>query len=104
MGIQHRKQELERDCHAIQRETVELTQTHNTVQQNFDTLTDKVDDLYNEKCQLEQFVSRYKNGNREYLEIRGVAEQIVNYAISRMWSAINFGYHCSCSGLKSKSR
>ncbi|HEY5631579.1 MAG TPA: hypothetical protein VIR31_05590 [Nitrososphaeraceae archaeon] len=41
-------------------------------------MTEKVNDLYNEKCQLAQFVSRYKNANREYLEIRGIAEQIVN--------------------------
>ena len=103
MDVQHRKQEVERNCRAIQRETVELTDTRNMLQQNFDTLTDKVNDLYNEKCQLEEFVSRFKNGNRKYLEIRSIAEQIVNYAISRMWSAINFGYHYSCSGLKSKS-
>jgi chromosome segregation ATPase len=60
--MEHRKQDLERDCQAMQRETVELTQTHNMLQQNFDTLTDKVNDLYNQKCQLEQFVSKYKNG------------------------------------------
>ena len=77
-GIQHRKQELERDCHAIQRETVELTQTHNTVQQNFDALADKVSSLYNEKCQLEQFVSGYKNGNRNHLGTRSIVEKIVN--------------------------
>jgi hypothetical protein len=41
-------------------------------------LTEKVNDLYNEKCQVEQFVSRFKNGNRNYLKIRGTAEQIVN--------------------------
>jgi predicted nuclease with TOPRIM domain len=73
-----RKQELGRDCQAIQRETVELTQTHNMLQQNFDELVDKVSNLSNEKDQLEQFVSRYKNGNRNYLEIRGTAEEIVN--------------------------
>ena len=49
-GIQHRKQELERDSYAIQRETMELTQTHNILQQNFNALTYKVNDLYNEKC------------------------------------------------------
>lgn len=53
-GIEHRK------CGAIQRESVELTQTHNMLQQNFDTLADKVNDLYNEKSRLEEFVSRYK--------------------------------------------
>jgi hypothetical protein len=40
-------------------------------------LADKVSNLSNEKDQLEQFVSRFKNGNRKYLEIRSIAEQIV---------------------------
>jgi chromosome segregation ATPase len=77
-GIQHRKQELEKDCQVIQRRIMELTETQDMFQQNFDTLTDKVNDLYNEKCQLEEFVSRFKNGNRTYLRIRTIAEQIVN--------------------------
>ena len=50
--MEHRKQELERDCQVIQRETVELTETHNMLQ-NFDILTEKVNELYNERCQLE---------------------------------------------------
>ena len=33
--------------------------------------------LYNEKCHLEEFVSSYKNGNRNYHEIKSIAEQIV---------------------------
>jgi FtsZ-binding cell division protein ZapB len=66
--IEHRKQELERDCHAIQREAVELTDTHNMLQQNFDTLADKVSNLSNEKDQLEQFVSRFKTGNRLHMD------------------------------------
>lgn len=40
LGIQHLKQELEKDCQAIQRETVELTRIHNTLQQNFDALAE----------------------------------------------------------------
>ena len=56
---------------------MEATGSHNILQQNFDTLAEKVNDLYNEKCGLEQFVSRFKNGNRTYLEIRIIAEQIV---------------------------
>ena len=61
--MEHRKQELERDCQDIQRETVELTGIHNTVQRNFDVSAAKVSSLYNEKDQLEQFVFRFKNGN-----------------------------------------
>jgi hypothetical protein len=76
--MEHRKHELERDCHAIQRGTVDLTGTHNTLQQNFDILADKVSNRSNEKDQLEEFVTRFKNGNRKYLEIRCIAEQIVN--------------------------
>ncbi|MBV9179620.1 MAG: hypothetical protein JO297_21535 [Nitrososphaeraceae archaeon] len=72
------KQELERDRQAIQRQIIELTDTKNTLQQNFDMLADKVNDLYNEKSRLEEFVSSYKNTNRKYLKIRGIAEQIVN--------------------------
>ncbi|MBV9175784.1 MAG: hypothetical protein JO297_01955 [Nitrososphaeraceae archaeon] len=33
--------------------------------------------LYNEKWQVEQFVFRFKNGNRKYLMVRGIAEQII---------------------------
>ena len=76
--MEHRKQELERDCQAIQRETVELTQTHNMLQRNFDALAYNVNDLYNEKDQLEQNVFRFKSTNKNYLKIRDVAEQIVN--------------------------
>ena len=47
------------------------------LQQNFDILTEKVNELYNERCQLERFIARFKNGNRKYLEIRSIAEQIV---------------------------
>ena len=83
--MQHRKQELERDCQAIQRETVELIQTHNMLQQNFDTLTDKVNDLYNEKDQVGQFVSRF---NEKQLELTLVGVNffniIVHFAVSKV--------------------
>jgi uncharacterized protein (DUF3084 family) len=74
----HRKQELETDCQAMQMRTMELTETHNILQQNFDILTDKVNDLYNEKYQVEQFVSRFKYTNRKYHKIKSIVEQIVN--------------------------
>ncbi|MBV9179443.1 MAG: hypothetical protein JO297_20640 [Nitrososphaeraceae archaeon] len=75
--MEHRKQELERDCQALQRQRMELADTKNTLQQNFDVLVDKVNGLYNQKSRLEQFVFRFKNRNRKYLLIRGIAEEIV---------------------------
>jgi hypothetical protein len=36
--MEHRNQELEIDYQAMQRRTIEMTETHNTLQQNFDAL------------------------------------------------------------------
>jgi hypothetical protein len=47
-------------------------------QRNFDTLTDKIYCLQNEKNKLEQFVFRFRNGNRKYLEIKSIVEEQVN--------------------------
>ena len=45
---------------------------------NCETLQKNIDQLYNEKCQLEQFVSRFRNTNRRYLKIKSIAEEYVN--------------------------
>ena len=50
--IEHRKQELERDCQAIQRETVELTQTHNMLFEGFWKQAEIYEQLRESKIQL----------------------------------------------------
>jgi hypothetical protein len=69
---------LERDLQAIQRQIIELIDIEKLHRQNFDTLQNDIDHLYNEKCRLEQFVLRFRNSNKKYLNIKSIAEEIVN--------------------------
>lgn len=46
--------------------------------QNIDTLQNDIDRLFNERSQLQQFVSRFKNGNDKYLKIKNIAEEVVD--------------------------
>jgi chorismate mutase len=46
--------------------------------QNIDTLQNDIDHLFNERSQLQQFVSRFKNNNEKYLQIKGIAEEVVD--------------------------
>ena len=38
--------------------------------------------MYNEKCQLEQFISRFRNGNKKYLKIKSIAKEQLNKLLS----------------------
>jgi hypothetical protein len=42
---------------------------------NFKTLQNEIEHLYDEKCQLEQFVLRFRNSNKKYLKIKSIAEE-----------------------------
>ena len=46
--------------------------------QNIDTLQNDIHSLFNERYSLQQFVSRFKNSNEKYLQIKDVAEEHVN--------------------------
>jgi Mor family transcriptional regulator len=70
-------QKLEKDLQARKRHIVELTEVENMHQQNIDTLQNDIDHLFNERRQLQQSVSRFKNGNDKYLKIKDVAEEHV---------------------------
>ena len=76
--MRYQNQKLERDLQVIQRQITEPTDIEKLHQQNFDALTDKIYSLQNEKNKLEQFVLRFRNGNKEYLKIKGIAEEHVN--------------------------
>jgi len=61
-----------------QQSNTELADVENMHQRNFDILADKICELQNQKHQLEQFVSRFKNSNEKYLKIKSIAEDHVN--------------------------
>jgi hypothetical protein len=67
-------QKLERDSHVINNRIIELTESEALYSSNCKTLQNEIEHLYNEKCQLEQFVSRFRNTNKKYLKIKSIAE------------------------------
>jgi chorismate mutase len=77
-NLKYQNQKLEKDLQARKRDIVELTEVENMLHQNVDTLQNDIDYLFNERRQLQQFVSRFKNGNDKYLKIKDVAEDHVN--------------------------
>jgi DNA-binding CsgD family transcriptional regulator len=78
LTVHCQKQKLERDSQIVQRRITELTGTEAMYSSNCETLQKNIDQLYNEKCQLERFVSRFRKGNRKYLKIKSIAEEYVN--------------------------
>ena len=76
-SVHYQKQNW-RDLQVIQRQIIELTDIEKMHHQNFDALTDKIYSLQNEKNSLEQFVSRFRNSNKKYLEIKSIAEDHIN--------------------------
>jgi hypothetical protein len=83
---QHQK--LQRALQVINKKIVELADVEKIHQQNFDILADKVCDFQNQKHQLEQFVSRFKNGDSRYLQIKRIAEEVVGRVLAERKSLL----------------
>ena len=56
--------------------------------------------LFNEKCQLQQFVSRFKNGNEKYLQIKDVAEEQVNRLLTEQESLLDLALKAVIEALR----
>ena len=69
-----------KDLHVIQRQIIELTDIDKLCQQNFDALTDKINCLQNKKNKLEQFVLRFRNGNKKYPAALNRTRRIINFS------------------------
>jgi hypothetical protein len=50
---------------------------------------DNICDLQNQKHQLEQFAFRFKNGNEKYLQIKSMAEQVVDRLLAERKSLLS---------------
>jgi nucleoid-associated protein YejK len=77
-NLKCQNQELEKELQARKRQIAELTEVENMHRYNIDTLQNDIDHLFNERSQLQQFVSRFRNSDRRYLQIKDVAEEHVN--------------------------
>ncbi|MBV9175840.1 MAG: hypothetical protein JO297_02235 [Nitrososphaeraceae archaeon] len=57
-------------------------------QHNIDTLQNDVEHLYNERSELQQFVLRFKNSNEKYLQIKRIAEEVVDRLLKERKSLV----------------
>ena len=57
-------------------------------QHNIDTLLNEIDHLFDEKSELEQFVSRFRNSNEKYLQIKRIAEEVVDRLLAERKSLL----------------
>ena len=68
--------------------------------QNVDALQDDIDRLFNERRQLQQFVSRFKNSNRRYLQIKDAAEEQVNRLLKEEESLLDLALKAVIEALR----
>jgi chorismate mutase len=90
-NLKCQNQELEKEMQGRRRNIAELTEVENMHHQNVDTLQNDIDRLLNERRQLQQFVSRFKNSNDKYLKIKDVAEEHVKKTFDRGRDIIRLG-------------
>jgi chorismate mutase len=77
-NLKCQNQELEKQLQARRRQIADLTEVESMLHKNIDTLQDDIEHLFNERSSLQQFVSRFKNGNDKYLQIKRIAEEVVD--------------------------
>jgi chorismate mutase len=99
-NLKCQNQELERALQGRKRQIADLTEVENMHQQNVDTLQNDIDHLFNERRQLQQFVSRFKNGNEKYLEIKGVTEGHVNRLLTEQESLLDLALNAVIEALR----
>ena len=76
------------DLQARRRQIAELTEVENMLHQNIDTLQNDIERLFNERSSLQQFVSRFKNSNEKYLQIKSIAEEVVDRLLAERKSLL----------------
>jgi chromosome segregation ATPase len=77
-NLKYQNQKLERDLQLGRKQIAELTDVENMHQRNIDTLQNDIERLYNERSELQQFVSRFRNSNERYPQIKRIAEEVVD--------------------------
>jgi DNA-binding CsgD family transcriptional regulator len=102
-NLKRQNQELEKDLHARKREIVELTEVENMHHQNIDTLQNDIDHLLNERRQLQQYVSRFKNGDGKYLKIKDVAAEQVHRLLTEEESLLDLALKAVIEALRMNS-
>jgi chromosome segregation ATPase len=87
-NLKYQNQKLERDLQVRRRQIIELTEVENMHQHNIDSLQNDIAHLYNERSELQQFVFRFKNSDKRYLQIKIIAEQVVDILLAERKSLL----------------
>jgi hypothetical protein len=82
-NLEYKKERLQADVQALNNKTSTLRSVKCSYQQECDNKKEDIDYLNNHKEQLEDFVASFKSGNKRYLEIKGVAQEHVNYLLTQ---------------------
>jgi chromosome segregation ATPase len=99
-NLKCQNQELEKELQARKRQIAELTDVENMHHQNVDTLQNDIHSLFNERRQLKQFVSKFKNGDEKYLQIKDVAEEHVNRLLTEEESLLDLALKAVIEALR----
>jgi chorismate mutase len=57
-------------------------------QYNIGTLQNNTDQLFNERSELQQFVSRFKNSNKRYIQIKRITEEVIDRLLAERKSLL----------------
>jgi chorismate mutase len=99
-NLKCQNQELEKELQARRRQIAELTEVENMHHHNIDTLQNDIDHLLNERRQLQQFVSRFKNSDEKYLKIKDVAEDHVNRLLTEEETLLDLALNAGIEALR----
>ena len=67
---------------------------------NIDTLQNDIERLFNERRQLQQFVSRFRNNDRRYLQIKSIAKEIVDRLLTEQESFLDLALKAVIEALR----
>jgi chorismate mutase len=86
--LKYQNLKLERDIQVRKRQIAELIEVENMHKHNVDSLQDDIEHLLSERSSLQQFVSRFRNSNEKYLQIKSIAEGVVNRLLTERKSLL----------------
>jgi tryptophanyl-tRNA synthetase len=81
-NLEYKKERIQADVQALNNKTSSLRSVKCSYQQEYINKKQEIHYLNNHKEQLEDFVASFKTGDKKYLEIKGIAQEHVNYLLT----------------------
>jgi transposase len=81
--LEYKKQLLSRDIGNMKNKIATLREAESAYEETCNAGKEEIQYLNYKKEQLQDFVTRFKNGNKKYLEIKGIAQEHVNYLLTQ---------------------